>query len=247
MVNDLVQGMAHFSENFEDYKDDYIIIGGIATAINQRRFGFASKATKDFDLIVLDESEESAFVSHFVDYVRNKAKYRFIGKFKDEARVLYQFKDPANRNAPEMIELFTINELDESKLTFERLRGKEYFEYISAIVLNKEYRKLIETYRLESSNLSIAGPEVLIPLKALAFVNFTKIDDKIDKKQIKRNAKEAKKHLDDIKSLCNFIEDDEIIVSASILENIEIVSDKIKLIKGKEEIAAMLKEVYKIQ
>jgi len=246
MVDDLVQGMAHFSENFEDYKDDYIIIGGVATAINQRRFGYAAKATKDFDLIVLDESNDSTFVSHFVDYIRNKAKYRFIGKFKDEGRILYQFKDPANRSAPEMIELFTINELDESKLTFKRLNGKEYFEYISAIVLDKDYRILVEKYRIESSNLSIAGPEVLIPLKALAFVNFTKTDDKIDKIQAKRNVKEAKKHLDDIKSLCSFIEDDEIIVSTSILENIHIVSDAIKLVKGKEEMAVILKEVYKI-
>ena len=145
-----------------------------------------------------------------------------------------------------MIELFTINELDESKLTFKRLNGKEYFEYISAIVLDKDYKNLVEKYRIESSNLSIAGPEVLIPLKALAFVNFTKTDDKIDKIQAKRNIKEAKKHLDDIKSLCSFIEDDEIIVSTSILENIHIVSDAIKLVKGKEEMAVMLKEVYKI-
>ena len=53
MVNDLVQGMTHFSENFQGYEKDYIIIGGMATAINQKRFGVTAKATQDIDLIVL--------------------------------------------------------------------------------------------------------------------------------------------------------------------------------------------------
>lgn len=235
MVNDLIQGMTHFSEHFENYKDDYIIIGGIATALNQRRFGYASKATKDFDLIVLDESENSEFISHFIDYVNNQACYQFIGKFKDDSRILYQFKLPKNSDAPEMIELFTINELDDNKLVYERLYGEEYYEYISAIVLDKDYRQLIESYRIEDSNLSIAGPEALIPLKALAYVNYSKAGDK----------RGTKKHLDDIKSLANFIEDDEVLVSESILQNIYVVADELKKIRGKEELAALLKEIYK--
>ena len=237
MVNDLIQGMTHFSEHFENYKDDYIIIGGIATAINQRRWGATSKATKDFDLIVLDESKNSKFISHFIDYVNNKARYQFIGKFKEDSRILYQFKLPMNKNAPEMIELFTINELDDSKLTYERLYGEEYYEYISAIVFDKDYRQLIDDYRIEDSNLSIAGPEALIPLKALAYVNYSKEEDK----------RGTKKHLDDIKSLANFIEDDEVLVSDSILQNIYAVADELKKIKGKEELSDLLKETYKVR
>ena len=36
MANDIVQGLTHFSDFFRDYKADYIVIGGVATAINQR-------------------------------------------------------------------------------------------------------------------------------------------------------------------------------------------------------------------
>jgi len=190
--------------------------------------------SKDFDLIVLDESNKSDFVTHFIDYVKNKARYQFIGAFKQKGRILYQFSKPASRLAPEMIELFTINELKGDKLTYERLHGAEHYEYISAIVLDEDYRQLIEHYRIENSNLSIAAPEALIVLKALAYVNYIKAND----------TKGAKKHLDDIKSLAGFIEDDSVNVSKSILNNIYIVADELVKIRGKEEHAKLLKEVY---
>ena len=234
MVNDLIHGMSHFSEHFEGFEKDYIIIGGIATALNQRRFGATSKATHDFDLIVLDESTESAFVSHFIDYVKNKARYQFIGAYKQEGRILYQFSKPSSKSAPEMIELFTINELKDDKLTYERLHGAQHYEYISAIVLDKEYRALVEHYRIENSNLSIAAPEALIVLKALAYVNYINAGD----------TRGAKKHLDDIKSLAGFIEDEDVKVSENIFANICIVADELMKIRGKEELATLLKEVY---
>ena len=71
-----------------------------------------------------------------------------------------------------MIELFTINALKGDNLTYERLHGAEHYEYISAIVLDEDYRQLIEHYRIENSNLSISAPEALIALKTLAYVNW---------------------------------------------------------------------------
>ena len=236
MANDLVHGLTHFSDFFEDYKDDYIIIGDVATALNQKRYGVAAKATKDIDLIVLDNKQSSDFVNKFVDYVK-KANYQHCGVYKEESRILYQFKDPVSKEAPEQIELFTIDEIKDDKLTFKRLEGSEHYYYVSAIVLNSEYRVLLDKFQLEYSNLSIAGPEVLIPLKALAYVN-------LGKETTQRAIRDKQKHLDDIKGLIDFIEEEKVEVSEKIYDDIVTVLKEVKKIRGKEDLVDNALKVY---
>jgi hypothetical protein len=230
MANDIVQGLTHFSDFFKDYKDDYIIIGGVATALNQRRFGFASKATLDIDLIVLDERTKSGFVDRIVAYIK-KVDYQHCGKYKEESRVLYQFKDPKDKEAPEQIELFTLDDIEDEELNFIRLEGSEHYYYISAIVLDSDYRELIDQFKLEYDNLSIAAPEVL------AYVN-------LGKESSSRAKKDQKKHLQDIKELIGFIEEDEVKISTKILDNITTVLNEVKKIRGKEEAVEYALKVY---
>lgn len=233
MEHDIVQGLLHFSEYFKGFEKDYIIIGGMATALNQRRFGVTAKATQDIDLIVLDEDESSKFVDHFVQYV-NSVDYQYKGKYKEDSRILYQFKNPKNKEAPEIIELFTIRGLRESELTFERIYGTEHYAYVSAIVFNSDYRELMEHFRIDYSNLSIAAPEALIALKALAYVNYKKSED----------VKGQKKHFDDIKSLAGLVEEERIEVSETIFNNISIVAEELKQVRGKKEIAENLLKIF---
>lgn len=236
MANDIVQGLTHFSDFFRDYKADYIVIGGVATAINQRRFGATSKATLDIDLIVIDEEKNGAFVDKMVEYVK-AVGYRHCGIYKEEKRILYQFKNPTNRDAPEQIELFTIDELKDGGLTFIRLEGSEHYYYISAIVLDSDYRELIDQFKLDYNNLSIAGPEVLIPLKALAYVN-------LGKEATPRALLDQKKHLNDIKDLIGFIEADEVKVSEKVYTDIVTVLEEVKKIRGKEDLVNNALKVY---
>ena len=236
MANDIVQGLTHFSDFFNEYKDDYVIIGGVATALNQRKFGFASKATLDIDLIVLDDKKNGGFVDKMVEYVK-KVNYQHCGVYKEENRILYQFKKPLNKEAPEQIELFTLDEIEDDKLSFKRLEGSEHYYYISAIVLNIDYRELLGKFQLEDSNLSIAAPEVLIPLKALAYVN-------LGKEATTRALKDQKKHLDDIKELIGFIEEDEVEVSEKIYNDVVTVLNEVKKIRGKEALVDYALKVY---
>lgn len=55
----MVRGLEIFSKHFEAYRDDYIIIGGLATAMVMGEFGFMARATKDIDLIILTEDNEA--------------------------------------------------------------------------------------------------------------------------------------------------------------------------------------------
>ncbi|KFL33009.1 MULTISPECIES: nucleotidyl transferase AbiEii/AbiGii toxin family protein [unclassified Sulfurospirillum] len=233
MEHDIVQGLLHFSQYFKGFEKDYIIIGGIATALNQRRYGSTSKATKDIDLIVLDEAENSKFVDRFVQYI-NEVDYQFKGKYKEGERILYQFKTPINREAPEMIELFTIQDLEKPELRFERIYGTEHYAYVSAIVFNSDYRELIEHFRIDYSNLSIAAPEALIALKALAYVNYKEAGD----------TRSQQKHFDDIKSLAGFVEEEKVEVSDNIFNNISIVVEELKKVRGKEDIAENLLKIF---
>ncbi len=236
MANDIVQGLTHFSDFFKDYKDDYIIIGGVATALNQRRFGFASKATLDIDLIVLNDQIKSGFVDRMVAYIKNVG-YKHCGKYKEESRILYQFKSPKDKEAPEQIELFTIDDIEDDELSFIRLEGSEHYYYISAIVFDSDYRELIDQFKLEYNNLSLAAPEVLVALKALAYVN-------LGKETSSRAKKDQKKHLQDIKELIGFIEEDEVKISTKILDNITNVLNEVKKIRGKEEAVENALKVY---
>ncbi|MEW5831697.1 MAG: hypothetical protein AB1763_02540 [Campylobacterota bacterium] len=237
MANDIVQGLSHFSDFFTDYKDDYIVIGGVATALHLKRYGATSiRATLDIDLIVLDDQKNSTFVDRMVEYVKT-VSYQHCGIYKEETRILYQFKDPVIKDAPEQIELFTIDEIKDEKLTFIRLEGSEYYFYISAIVLNSDYRELIDQFKLDHHNLSIAAPEVLIPLKALAYVN-------LGKEGTKRALREQKKHLDDIKRLIEYVEEEKIEVSEKIYNDLTTVLGEVKKIRGREELADNALKVY---
>lgn len=51
-MHDIV-GLEHFSEYFSDFKEDFIIIGGVATVIQLNQLGFDTRVTKDIDMIIL--------------------------------------------------------------------------------------------------------------------------------------------------------------------------------------------------
>ena len=120
MNNDIVHGLLHFSEYFKGFEKDYIIIGGMATAINQRRFGFAARATLDIDLIVLDEADGSKFIDRFVQYIK-EVGYLYKQKHFDDIKILAGFVEEEQVEVSENIlkNIYIVaNEL-------KKVRGKE--------------------------------------------------------------------------------------------------------------------------
>ncbi|HFU4240540.1 TPA: hypothetical protein ACGO8Z_002266, partial [Streptococcus suis] len=89
-----------FQEMFRDYQDYYVLIGGTATSIVLDANGFESRSTKDYDMVIIDESKN-------IDFYNTLTRFLELGEYqgsqKDNKAQLFRFttKKPG---FPEMIE-----------------------------------------------------------------------------------------------------------------------------------------------
>lgn len=196
----VVRGIATFVEFFKDYREDYIVIGGLATAMVMHDLGFTSRATKDIDLVVVSKNNEG-----FI-----KALLRFIeeGQYRTKERTanpdrhnLFRFFDSSSLEHPEQIELFAIHDEDSAIIhdsTIIPIKTPEFYPYLSAILLNKDYFNLLIQHTDVIDGLHVATPAALIPLKIHAYNNL-----------IQTRRSDAEKHLKDVVKLAAALTDDQ--------------------------------------
>lgn len=60
-----------FRKAFQEFKDYYVLIGGTATSIILDAYGFESRSTKDYDMVIIDE-------------LKNKSFYETLTRFLEE-------------------------------------------------------------------------------------------------------------------------------------------------------------------
>ncbi len=101
----MVRGITVFKQYFEEYPDNYVIIGGTACDILMEEAGFIARATKDIDLILIVEALNAAFVEKFWEFIKD-GKYERQEKSTDE-RNYYRFMKPKTKEFPFQIELFS--------------------------------------------------------------------------------------------------------------------------------------------
>jgi len=195
----LIQGIAKFTEYFKDYNDDYVVIGGLATAMVMNDLGFMARATKDIDLVVISEQNE--------DFLKKLLKFIEIAGYKTKQRTnheslhnLFRFLDSEDKTYPEQIELFAIHEADSDIHTNSHIipiSTPEYYNNLSAILLDTEYFKLLIKHTDNIDGLHVATPEALIPLKIHAYLNLSK-DERLA----------AKKHFNDVIRLATLLNEE---------------------------------------
>lgn len=194
----MTQGIDSFTEYFKEHSSDYVVIGGLATAMVMHDLGFTARATKDIDLVVISKNNE-AFIKKLLQYI-DVAGYKTRQRTNDSSRHnLFRFLDSEDKSYPEQIELFAIHNEDSEIVTDSHIipiETPEYYKYLSAILLDTEYFNLLVTHTAEVEGLHIATPEVLIPLKAHAHLNLLEIGHQ-----------DAKKHLNDIIRLATLLDD----------------------------------------
>ncbi len=184
----MVRGLEHFKKYFEQFPDNYIIIGGTACDIIIDEAGFVPRATKDIDIILVVEALSTEFVKQFWQFI-NEGKYQQREKGNDE-REYYRFIKPENKEFPHQIELFsrvpdTIALEGEAYLT--PIPVGDDLSSLSAILLNDDYYYYILEHSTIENGLHHANMEALICLKAKAFLDI--------KERIERGSKEDIKHL----------------------------------------------------
>ena len=174
----MVVGMEIFKSWFQDYQDNYIIIGGSACDAAITDAGFTPRATKDIDIILVIEALSDAFVAHFWEYVK-AARYERCEQ-EMEKRNAYRFLNPADSNFPKQVELFcrkpdalTVPE----DLHITPIPAGEGLSSLSAILLNDDYYNFTLQHSYFEDGIHFANIESLICLKAFAFLSNTRLKE----------------------------------------------------------------------
>lgn len=168
----MTAGLKEFSEWFAGHTDKFVVIGGCAAEALLHDAGMEGRATKDLDIVLVLEALSPEFGSLFWRYIEAggyQLRQRAVGE-----PILYRFQKPAQAGFPAVIELFArAPELlppiaDGTHLT--PIPFAEAVSSLSAILLDADYYAFILQFRRELDGMPIIGPECLIALKALAWL-----------------------------------------------------------------------------
>jgi len=233
----MVRGLEKFRDYFEDYKEQYILIGGSACYLFVDAQGGSFRATRDLDLVLCAEALTKDFARKFWDFVK-EGGYR-TKKKADGKQQFYRFDEPKDESFPEMLELLsrTPGALEENAPGgIIRMTVEEEFISLSAILLNKEYYDFLHDNKKEISGVPCAGVECLIPLKIRAWLDLK--EKKSNGENIR--SRDVKKHRNDVlrledllpnikvENVPDSVKDDlilfkkEIVEETNILENLSI-------------------------
>ena len=169
----MINGLDKFREYFKMYNTDYVIIGGLATVLALKDYGYLTRATKDIDLVVISKDNE-AFLKHLVNFIKEGDYTTKERTDKPNRNNLFRFEDPKNKDFPVKIELFASYSENSEITTGTRIipiHTPEYYDSISAILLEEDYFNLIKTHAELNDGLRLAPPELLILLKLHAHLN----------------------------------------------------------------------------
>ena len=188
----MVRGLELFREHFKGFEDRYILIGGTASSIVMEQAGVYFRATKVLDIVLCSDSFDSDFAKRFWEFVKNgeySNRQKSTGK-----KLFYRFHSPQNTEFPYMLELFARvpDSLeftgDDQKLT--PIPVENDVSSLSAILLDSGYYDFIHQNKEIIEELPVIGPEILIPLKAKAWLDLTArktAGETIDSKDIRKH------------------------------------------------------------
>ena len=187
----MVRGLEIFRKHFNEFTDNYVIIGGTACDIIIDNIGLTPRATKDIDIILVIEALSPEFVAHFWEFIR-QGNYEVKEK-SEEDRKYYRFQKPQVEEFPFQIELFSripdLLDLDEgTHLT--PIPVDTEISSLSAILMDDDYYNFTIQHSQLDNGIHLANTEALIGLKAKAFLDYKtrkENGEKIDEKQLRKH------------------------------------------------------------
>lgn len=187
----MVRGLEIFRKHFNEFTDNYVIIGGTACDIIIDNIGLTPRATKDIDIILVIEALSPEFVAHFWEFIK-QGNYEVKEK-SEEDRKYYRFQKPQVEEFPFQIELFSripdLLDLDEgTHLT--PIPVDTEISSLSAILMDDDYYNFTIQHSQLDNGIHLANTEALIGLKAKAFLDYKtrkENGEKIDEKQLRKH------------------------------------------------------------
>jgi len=169
----LIKGIEIFKAHFEGQKDSYVIVGGTACSLLLENEGLGFRVTKDIDIVLHVGVIKSEFGRVFWKFVK-KGGYQGAVKKSSGKKTFYRFNEPEVSGYPDMIELFAPNPgsfAPGEAARFMKVPFGEGVDGLSAILMDGEYYKLLQTGTGILDGLPLLKAEYLIPMKAKAFLN----------------------------------------------------------------------------
>ncbi|MDN4499563.1 hypothetical protein QYE73_19950 [Pseudomonas mosselii] len=186
-----VRGLTLFGQHFSRYRDQYVLIGGVASSLVMDEAGVSFRTTKDLDIVLVIEALDSQFVAAFWAFVHSGG-YQ-IRQASTARPVFYRFQNPTDDTYPAQLELFsrTPDELDHPEhATLTPIPTDESVSSLSAILLDKGYYAFLLEGRRQSDTLSYIGAERLIPFKAKAWLDLSarkSAGEQVDSRNIRKH------------------------------------------------------------
>jgi hypothetical protein len=206
----VVRGLEIFQEWFEEFENQYVLIGGTAASITMAEAGLPFRGTKDLDIVLHVEALTTAFGQSFWEFVR-AGEYQQKEGSPGQKPCLYRFQKPLNEEFPYMLELFSrvpdgLSFVPPGHLT--PIPMDEPVSSLSAILLDDEYYQFVLGGRHKRHGMpSWVGEDRLIPLKAVAWLEMServRQGEQIDFRKIN-------KHLTDIVQLSGLLRPEQVI------------------------------------
>lgn len=187
----MVRGLEAFREHFKDYKDCYVVIGGVACDSHFEGVGLPFRATKDVDVILVVEAIDAKFIKAFWEFIKD-GEYE-QKQVSEDGRRYYRFIKPRNEIYPMQLELFSrkpdlIPEIP--GMTITPIPTDEELSSLSAILMDEDYYRFTLVNSREINGASIADDLALVCLKAKAYLDLSKrkeAGDVIDSKNIAKH------------------------------------------------------------
>lgn len=201
MIN--IKGLDRFRELFENYDNNYVMIGGTACGIIFDEIGETFRSTKDLDIVLIVENLNEEFGKELWEYIKEAG---YIIEAGQDKRCFYRFKMPkeySKPDYPDMIELFSRNNnifLPED-VHIVPIHISEEISSLSAILLNDDYYDFLVNGKRVVGGISVLDEKYLIPFKAKAWCEL--IDRKTNGEQ--GHSKNIKKHCKDIYNLVSLL------------------------------------------
>lgn len=170
----MVIGTTKFKEYFKEYKDQYVVIGGVACNLILSDAGLFSRTTHDFDIVIIVESLSESFVKKFWEFIKD-GEYEYYYK-SDLKPHFYRFSKPKNAEYPEMLEIFSRKpdfELHDAESFLAPLHISDELSSLSAILLDADYYEFLLKGRFEINELPLLKETHLIPFKAKAYLDLS--------------------------------------------------------------------------
>ena len=171
----MVKGLQRFRDHFREFRDSFVVIGGVACDEWLGQQGLRFRPTRDVDMVLVLEALTPAFVARVWEFVR-AGRYDSRQRSTDK-RIYYRFSKPAEPDFPAMIEIFS-----RQPSNLDLAAGQEVvpitlddeLSSLSAILMDDAYYRLILDCKALSNDLPIITAAALIPLKARAWLDLTR-------------------------------------------------------------------------